>query len=72
MRYRMMHHAADENFNCHLLTMKGDPKTAQTTHHPSLSLLIYKDGGDVNNPQEVDPSGKAIIVKDQAERQKTL
>ena len=66
----MMHYAADENLNCYLASMKGDPKTVQITHHPSVSLLIYKDGGDVNDSREIEISGKAVIVKDQTERQK--
>ncbi len=33
MRNRMMHYAADEDLNCYLATMKGDPKTMQITHH---------------------------------------
>ena len=72
MRNRMMHYAADENFNCYLATMKGDPKTMQITQHPSVSLLIYKNGGDINEAQEVEISGKAVMVKDPAERQKAL
>lgn len=72
MRNRMMHYASDQNFNCYLATIKSDPKTAQITHQPSVSLLIYKGGGDINDSQEVEISGKAIIVKDQEERQKAL
>ena len=72
MRNRMMHYASDQNFNCYLATIKGDPKTAQITHQPSVSLLIYEGGGDINDSREVEISGKAVIVKDQAERQKAL
>ncbi len=72
MRNRMMHYAADENLNCYLASMKGDPKTVQITHQPSVSLLIYQGGGDINDSQEVEISGKAVMVKDQAERQKAL
>ena len=72
MRNRMMHYAADESFNCYLATMKSDPKAVQITHHSSVSLLIYKGGSDVNDSQEVEISGKAVIVKDQEERQKAL
>jgi 1,4-dihydroxy-2-naphthoate octaprenyltransferase len=52
--------------------MKGDPKTVQITHHPSVSLLIYKGEGDINDSQEVEISGKAVIVKDRQERRKAL
>ncbi|MFQ6093256.1 MAG: 1,4-dihydroxy-2-naphthoate octaprenyltransferase [bacterium] len=72
MRSRMMHYAADEEFNIYLATMKGDPKTAQITHHPSVSLLIHKHTEDVNDSMEVEVTGKAFVVKDDEERQTAL
>lgn len=72
MRNRMMHYGADENLNCYLATMKGDPKTVQITHHPSVSLLVFKCGADINDSQEVEISGKAIITRDREERERAL
>ncbi|MBI2832623.1 MAG: 1,4-dihydroxy-2-naphthoate octaprenyltransferase [Chloroflexi bacterium] len=71
-RIRMMHYAVDENFNIYLATMKGDPKTVQMTNYPSLSLLIHKDGGDINESREVEITGKAVFVKDAVEREQAL
>lgn len=71
-RNRMMHFGADENFDCYLASIKGDPKTLQITHHPSVSLLIFRGGDDINESQEVEISGRAILVKDREERQRAL
>ncbi len=68
----MMHFASDDDLNLYLATMKGDPKTVQITHHPSVSLLVYKGGDDINDSHEVEISGKAVIVKDRKERQRAL
>lgn len=51
VRCRMMHCAFDKNFNVYLATMKGDPKTAQITHHrfrpwPGGSLQPWPSGID--------------------------
>jgi len=72
IRIRMMHHAADEEFNIYLATMKGDPKTAQMTHHPSISLLAHQPGTDINGSKEVEITGKALFVKDPKEREQAL
>ncbi|MBI4295844.1 MAG: 1,4-dihydroxy-2-naphthoate octaprenyltransferase [Chloroflexi bacterium] len=71
-RIRMMHYAADDNFTIYLATMKGDPKTVQMTNYPSLSLLIHKDGGDINESREVEITGKALFVHDAKEREQAL
>ena len=71
-RIRMMHYAADENFTVYLATMKGDPKTVQMTNYPSISLLIHKDGGDINESREVEITGKAFFVRDNEERERAL
>ncbi|MDZ4230760.1 MAG: 1,4-dihydroxy-2-naphthoate octaprenyltransferase [Dehalococcoidales bacterium] len=71
-RIRMMHHAADEDFNIYLATMKGDPKTVQMTHHPSISLLMHQSGADINQAAEVEVTGKALFVRDREEREKAL
>ncbi len=72
MRNRMMHYAADEGFNIYLATMKGDPKTVQITNCPSIALLVHKSAGDINDSQEVEIIGKALITKDERERQRAL
>ncbi len=72
MRVRMMHYATDENFNIYLATIKGDPKTVQMTHHPSISLLVHQSGDDINESKEVEITGKALFVRDQKERERAL
>ncbi|MEE8390421.1 MAG: 1,4-dihydroxy-2-naphthoate octaprenyltransferase [Anaerolineae bacterium] len=74
MRNRMMHYAVDEDFTIYLATMKDDPKTIQITNCPSIALLIHEQGseGDINDSQEVEIIGKAIIIRDERERQKAL
>ncbi len=72
LRIRMMHYATDENFNIYLATMKGDPKTVQMTHHPSISLLLHHSGADINEAKEIEVTGKALPVTDHKERQRAL
>ncbi len=60
VRIRMMHYATDEDFNIYLATIKGDPKTVQMTHHPSISLLLHHAGSDINASKEVEITGKAL------------
>ena len=72
MRNRMMHYAADENFNIYLATMKGDPKTIQMTNQPSVALLIHQSGTDINDSKEVEITGKAVFVRDPQERELAL
>ena len=72
MRIRMMHYATDENFNIYLATLKGDPKTVQMTHHPSISLLAHRPGDDINESKEVEVTGKALFVSDPKERERAL
>jgi 1,4-dihydroxy-2-naphthoate octaprenyltransferase len=72
LRVRMMHYATDENFNIYIATMKGDPKTVQLTNCPSISLLIYQPGVDINEAREVEITGKAIFVRDPQERELAL
>lgn len=72
VRIRMMHYATDENFNIYVATIKGDPKTVQMTHHPSISLLLHHSGADINESREVEISGKALFVREQKERERAL
>jgi len=61
VRCRMMHYAYDKNFNTYLATMKGDPKTVQITHHPSMALpgagseheVLFCDGRSCRDPMSM-------------------
>ncbi|HLE02149.1 MAG TPA: pyridoxamine 5'-phosphate oxidase family protein, partial [Dehalococcoidia bacterium] len=72
MRTRMMHFACDDSFRVYVATMKGDPKTLQMTHHPSISLLVYFPAPEFNDSREVELTGIPVFVRDPAERQKAL
>ena len=72
MRTRMMHFACDDNFRVYVASMKGDPKTLQMTHHPSISLLVYFPAPEFNDSREVELTGIPVFVRDPAERQKAL
>ena len=72
IRVRMMHHAIDEDFNIYLATLKGDPKTVQMTHQPSISLLAHQPGADINESTEIEITGKALFVRNQKERERAL
>lgn len=72
MRNRMMHFAVDEDLNVYLASMKGDPKMLQMTRQPAVALLVYRNDGDVNDSREVEVCGRAIIVRDEDERQRAL
>jgi len=61
-RNRMMHYAFDEDLNCYLASMKGDPKTLQITQHPSVALLICDWGPEIGDSREVEISGTAKVV----------
>ncbi|MEE8440280.1 MAG: 1,4-dihydroxy-2-naphthoate octaprenyltransferase [Spirochaetia bacterium] len=71
-RVRMMHYATNENFDVYLASMKGDPKTVQMTHHPAISLLVHHSGSNPGEEREIEISGRALLVKDPAERQHAL
>jgi uncharacterized pyridoxamine 5'-phosphate oxidase family protein len=72
MRTRMMHFAVDDDFRVFVATMKGDPKTLQMTHHPSLSLLVFSPAPDFNQSKEVEITGTPVFVQDVHEREKAL
>lgn len=72
IRSRMMHYWSDENLNVYLATMKGDPKTLQITHNPSISLLISKRTGGVNDSSEVEVTGRAFLVKEGDEKNRAF
>lgn len=68
IRSRMMHFWNDGQFNIYLASMKGDPKTLQITENPTLSLLILRQGENVNESSEVEVTGKAHLLKDGSEK----
>jgi 1,4-dihydroxy-2-naphthoate octaprenyltransferase len=72
LRTRMMHFAADGNFNVYLASMKGDPKTVQLANNPTISLLVLDRRAGQNDWREVEITGHAAIVSDRTERQKAL
>ncbi|MBI4334537.1 MAG: 1,4-dihydroxy-2-naphthoate octaprenyltransferase [Chloroflexi bacterium] len=72
LRTRMMHFAVDTDFTVYLATMKGDPKTLQMTHHPSISILVLDNRGNINESREVEITGSAGFVTDPQEKKKAL
>ena len=72
IRTRKMHFIVDDDFTIYLATMKGDPKTVQITHHPSVSLLLYKSAAKVTEASEVEVTGRASKVKEDVETRKAL
>jgi len=73
IRSRTMHYWNDENFHFYLATMKGDPKTLQITHNPSISMLVTKRGDvNINDSCEVEVTGRAFLVKDDGERSRAF
>jgi 1,4-dihydroxy-2-naphthoate octaprenyltransferase len=72
IRIRMMHYALDKEFNVYLASMKGDPKIIQLTTNPSISLLAHESQEDINKSKEVEITGKALVLKEEKERDKAL
>lgn len=72
IRIRMMHYAFDNDFNIYLASMKGDPKIIQLTTNPSVSLLAHESQENINKSKEVEIIGKALILKEEKERNKAL
>jgi len=72
IRTRKMHYAVDDDFNIYLASMKGDPKTVQITYHPTVSLLVYNQAERLTDSSEVEISGRAVKVKEEAEREKAF
>jgi 1,4-dihydroxy-2-naphthoate octaprenyltransferase len=72
LRTRMMHFAADGEFNVYLASMRGDPKILQITNDPSTSLLVLDRRTEQGGWREVEITGRAALVTSQAERAKAL
>lgn len=72
IRTRKMHYAVDDDFNLYVASMKGDPKTVQITHHPTVSLLVYSPMEGLTESSEVEISGRAVRVGEEANRQEAF
>lgn len=72
LRTRMMHFAADEEFNIYLSSMRGDPKLLQLAHNPSISLLVLDRRTEQNGWREIEITGRATIIGDGPERDLAL
>ena len=68
IRTRQMHFVVDQDFNVYLASMKADPKTVQITHHPTVSLFCYAPEVNLADSNEIEMTGTAVKVKDDAER----
>ncbi|MBI2955078.1 MAG: UbiA family prenyltransferase [Chloroflexi bacterium] len=72
IRTRVMHYAVDEDFNFYVSSVKGDPKTIQLTHNPSISVLVQQTRTDFVQMEEVEVTGRAEFVRDDEERARAL
>lgn len=72
LRSRMMHFAASDDFGIYLSSMKGDPKTLQLVNNPSVSLLVLDRRTSQEGWREIEITGRAEIISDQAERARAL
>ena len=62
-RQRMMHFAADDDFDVYLTSMKGDPKIVQWRNIPETALLVHQ-GDKFMEMEECEIIGRAEIVPD--------
>lgn len=72
IRIRMMHYATDQAFHIYLASMRGDPKIIQLTTNNSISLLAFKSDDNINKSKEVEITGKALILREEKERDRAL
>ncbi|WP_068775830.1 prenyltransferase [Paenibacillus sp. FJAT-26967] len=68
-RQRMMHFAADEDFNIYVTSMKGDPKVIQWSNIPETAILIHQ-GATFMEMEETEIIGRAEVLKDREDREK--
>lgn len=66
-RQRMMHFAADEDFNIYLTSTKGDPKVIQWSNIPETAMLIHQ-GATFMEMEECEIIGRAEVLRDPADR----
>src|SRR5690554_5094587 len=69
LRLRMMHLGFQDDFTVYLASMRNDPKVIQMTNHPAVTLLANRLPDDVNQSEEVEYNGKALLIRDPQERQ---
>lgn len=72
IRLRMMHLGFEDDFSIYLATMHNDPKVIQMTHNPSVAIMVNKLDGPVTESEEVEYTGRAMIIRDRAERELCL
>ncbi|WP_256760971.1 prenyltransferase [Cohnella sp. WQ 127256] len=70
-RQRMMHFAADEDFNFYLTSTKGDPKVIQWINIPETAMLIHQ-GATFMEMEECEIIGRAEVLKDERDRNKAI
>lgn len=72
IRLRMMHLGFEDDFSIYLASLHGDPKILQMTTNPSVSILVNRLPGDVTESEEVEYTGRAVLIRDKAERERCL
>lgn len=70
-RQRMMHFAADRDFNIYLTSMKGDPKIIQWSNVPHTAMLIHQ-GNTFMEMEECEIIGRAEVLKTREDREKAI
>jgi 1,4-dihydroxy-2-naphthoate octaprenyltransferase len=68
-RQRMMHFAADDEFNIYVTSMKGDPKVIQWSNIPETAMLIHQ-GATFMEMEECEIIGRAEVIKEKEDRDK--
>lgn len=72
IRLRMMHLGFEDDFSIYLASLHGDPKVLQMTNNPSVSILVNRLPGDVTESEEVEYTGRAMLIRDKVERERCL
>ncbi|QJD87743.1 prenyltransferase [Cohnella herbarum] len=70
-RQRMMHFAADEEFQFYLTSTKGDPKVIQWINIPETAMLIHQ-GATFMEMEECEIIGRAEVLKEEKDRNKAI
>jgi len=72
IRLRMMHVGFEDDFTLYVASMRGDPKVMQLLHNPSVAILVHRLPEDVREAEEVEYTGRAVLLRDGAERERCL
>ena len=72
IRLRMMHLGFEDDFSIYLASLHGDPKILQMVNNPSVSILVNRLTGNIVESEEVEYTGRAMIIHDKAERERCL